>query len=299
MIRSVARSTRESVSESSAWFADRGGSATADRRNAVNARWQNLRLCRTTVHGMAWKCLLLLLLALSGASLAADASNDSNAACRVLLVTGEDYPGHKWGETTPVLKSLLEEEPRIDVDVLDDLTQLHSTRLSEYQVVVMHFKNYDPQVPGRLSFDSLTDYVKSGGGLVLVHFACGAFQEFRKDFEVLAGRAWNPELRGHDPYGEFRVQITDSDHEITRGLSSFETTDELYTCLDGVTPITVLAQSKSKVDGKQYPMAFVLDYGKGRVFHSVLGHDVQAFSAHGVGSLYRRGTLWAAGMGPK
>jgi type 1 glutamine amidotransferase len=45
-------------------------------------------------------------------------------------------------------------------------------------------------------------------------------------------------------------------------------------------------------------MAFVLGYGKGRVFHCVLGHDVRALSGEGVQTLYRRGTAWAAGLPP-
>ena len=239
--------------------------------------------------------VILLAVAVTGNEILLGAEVDPPAeTCRVLVVTGEDYKGHHWKKTTPVLKALLEEDPCIAVEVLEDLTKLATTKLDNYQAVVMHFKNYSPKVPGRAGYDSLSKYVENGGGLVLVHFACGAFQEFRGDFERLAGRAWTPERRGHDPRGPFRVEMTQVDHEITRGLKPFETTDELYTCLDGETKITVLAESTSKVDGKQYPMAFVLSYGKGRVFHSVLGHDVKAFEPEGVGVLYRRGTLWTA-----
>jgi type 1 glutamine amidotransferase len=151
-------------------------------------------------------------------------------------------------------------------------------------------------VPGRQGYDNLAKFVNEGGGLVLVHFACGAFQEFKDDFVKLAGRVWNPELRAHDPYGKFRVEIVDPGHPITRGLAAFETTDELYTCLDGETPVSVLAEAQSKVDGKRYPMAFVLPYGKGRVFHCVLGHSAEALSVAEVGELFRRGTAWAAGL---
>ena len=66
-------------------------------------------------------------------------------------------------------------------------------------------------------------------------------QEFKQEFETLAGRVWNPKLRGHDRHGRFRVEILETDHPVTRAMTSFETTDELYTCLDGTTPITVLA----------------------------------------------------------
>ncbi|MCP4453840.1 MAG: ThuA domain-containing protein [Planctomycetes bacterium] len=217
---------------------------------------------------------------------------------RLLILTGEDYPGHKWQQTAPVLESLYAQDPRFSADVVEDLRQLPSVNLEAYDAVVMHFKNYDANVPGREGFDNLARYVQQGGGLVLVHFACGAFQEFKDDFTQLAGRAWNPKLRGHDPFGEFTVNITDPTHPITKGLQDFAITDELYTCLEGDVPIKVLASAISRVDKKVYPMAFVLPYGKGRVFHSVLGHDVNALSNQGAAELYRRGTAWTARLKP-
>jgi type 1 glutamine amidotransferase len=60
----------------------------------------------------------------------------------------------------------------------------------------------------------------------------------------------------------------------------------------------VLAAATSKVDNRDYPMAFVLDYGKGRVFHCLLGHDVKALSEP-VCELFRRGAAWAAKLGEK
>jgi type 1 glutamine amidotransferase len=81
-------------------------------------------------------------------------------------------------------------------------------------------------------------------------------------------------------------------------MTDFDTQDELYTCLVGDYPIEVLAQAKSKGDGKYYPMAFVSQYGKGRTFHCVLGHDAIALNVPGVQELYRRGCAWAAGLPP-
>ena len=173
---------------------------------------------------------------------------------------------------------------------------LRSPRLHEYDLVVAHFKNYDPDTPGRSGYDNLAKFVQQGGGLIVVHFACGAFQEFQDDFVTLAGRVWNPKFRGHDRYGEFTVEPTVADHPITRGLGPFKTTDELYTCLDGSTPITVLARARSVVDEKFYPMAFVLHYGQGRVFHTPLGHDVAALGNPSTAELLRRAAAWTCGL---
>ena len=188
-----------------------------------------------------------LLVSVCGGLLWADTSpaqTDPAKRVRVLIVTGEDYKGHKWQETTPALKTQLEKDPQLVVEVLDDLKQLGDFALADYDVVVMHFKNYNAEVPGRKGLDNLARFVHEGRGLVLVHFACGAFQEFKDDFAKLAGRAWNPDLRGHDPYGSFQVEIANANHPVTRGMKAFETTDELYTCLEGDLPIEVLATAR-------------------------------------------------------
>ena len=110
----------------------------------------------------------------------------------------------------------------------------------------------------------------------------------------VAGRSWNPKLRGHDPRGRFTVNITDKNHPITNGMNDFEQTpDELYTCLDGDVPIHVLASAVSKVDKKVYPMAFTYNPGKGKVFNCVLGHNLEAFNPS-MNELYRTGTAWTA-----
>ena len=213
----------------------------------------------------------------------------------VLLLTGIDYPGHKWQQTAPVLGDLLLDDPRLDVEIVEDPAFVGSPKLHDYKVVVLHLMNWETPDPPAESLENFRKYVHSGGGLVLVHFACGAYQQW-PEFAKIVGRVWNRKLRGHDPRGTFRVEMTEVEHAITAGLKPFETADELYTCLDGDTPIQVQAHAKSKVDGKMYPMAFVLNYGKGRVFHCPLGHDVQAFGAPIVGELFRRGTAWAAGL---
>ena len=224
-------------------------------------------------------------------------------AKRVLIITGEDYAGHDWQQTTPVLRTSLEEDPRLQVEVLEDLESLGRKDLAPYAAVVLHFKNYDSRVPGRAGFDNLARFAEAGGGLVLVHFACGAFEEFRDDYERLVGRVWfgptpPPGEQQHDPHGRFTVTITDADHSVTRGLQPFETVDELYTCLTGDTPIVVLAEAVSKRNGKAYPMAFVVEDDRSRVFHCVLGHDPVALSVEPVAELYRRATAWAAGLSP-
>jgi type 1 glutamine amidotransferase len=247
-----------------------------------------------------------LLLARAGLASAADARSPeypyagpaapAPKPLQVLLLTGCDYPGHLWRETTPVLAAGLRADPRADVRVVEDAHFLDSSALDRFHVVVLHYMNWRTPGPGDAARANLQRFVTKGGGLVLVHFACGAWQEW-PGFITLAGRIWDPRLRGHDPRGPFRVEFVPPSHPITAGLASFDTDDELYTCLAGTTPIQVLAKATSKVDRQDYPMAFVLSVGRGRVFHSPLGHDVRAFGPATL-ELFRRGVAWAAGLPP-
>jgi type 1 glutamine amidotransferase len=216
---------------------------------------------------------------------------------KVLIVTGVDYPGHKWKLTAPVLAKAIAADKRLNVTVTEKPGDLASNGLGDYDVIVLHFMDWEVPDPGPKARANFKDAVQNGKGLVLVHFACGAFQEW-SEFVKLAGRVWDPKLRGHDPHGKFAVKVTDSQHPVMKAMKDFETVDELYTCLTGQTPIRVLATARSKVDKKDYPMAFVLNYGKGRVFHSVLGHDVQALDNPYVGRLFRNACAWGAGLDP-
>ncbi len=224
------------------------------------------------------------------------------ARTRILLLTGIDYPGHLWRQTAPVLAESIRQDPRMEVFTVEDPGFLDSTAVTNYRVIVLHFQNWERPGPGERARENLRQFVEAGGGVVLVHFACGAWYGEWPEFANIAGRVWagpGPNVRQHDPLGTFKVEISKPDHPIMRGLQPFETQDELYTCLTGDPPILVLAEAKSKVDGKNYPMAFVSNYGKGRTFHSSLGHDAKALAVPQVRELFKRGTAWVAGIQPK
>jgi len=218
-------------------------------------------------------------------------------AARVVIVTGQEHPAHNWRATAPALAEILRKDLRLDVRVVEDPQFLASPELAGHDAIVLHFMNHQQPAPGAKARENLRRFVEGGKGLVLVHFACGAFQDW-PEFRSLVGRVWDPKLRGHDPRGPFRVEIASPKHPITEGLQAFDADDELYTCLAGEAPVTVLATARSKVDGKDYPMAFVYASGKGRVFQCLLGHDVKALAVPTAGELYRRGAAWAAGLAP-
>ncbi len=223
----------------------------------------------------------------------ATAAGAEQASARVLLITGMDYPGHKWRETTPVLVGALTNDALLRVDVLEDPYRLDTTDLSPYRAVFLHFMNWEKPDPNDKAKENLRSFIERGGGMVMIHFACGAFQNW-PEFRNLAGRIYD-RTNTHDPRGPFTVELASTNHTITGGLTSFGVDDELYICLVGEKPINVLATARSKLTKRYHPMAFFNSYGKGRVFQTPLGHDVKALRSGQTLELIRRGTLWTVG----
>ena len=109
-------------------------------------------------------------------------------ATQVLLVTGQDYPGHKWKLTAPVLAEELRKDERLTVTVVENPSLLGDPKLAAYDVVVLHFMDWETPPPDKDAQENFRRFVDAGGGLVVVHFACGAFQEW-PGFVKVAGRA--------------------------------------------------------------------------------------------------------------
>jgi type 1 glutamine amidotransferase len=227
---------------------------------------------------------------------------------RATIVTGHQHPAHDWRGTTKALAETLRADPRMRVSITTDPDEFfRGDKLRHEQLIVFNYCNWQRQGLSEAAKAAFVKYLEAGGGLVLVHFANGAFHfslpeasdsdwpEYRK----ICRRVWDhtPGKSGHDAFGKFRVEIAKT-HPITKTLSSFETTDELYFRQQGTEPIEVLATARSKVTGQDEPMAFVYEYGKGRVFQTVLGHSPDSLRTPAVGTLIRRAAVWTAQQEP-
>src|ERR1017187_5367172 len=109
---------------------------------------------------------------------------------RILLVTGVDYPGHHWRETASVLAAALGKDPRLEVFMVEDPGFLDSTAISKYDLILLHFQNWEQPGPGERARENLRQFVEAGKGVALVHFACGAWFGEWPEFSKVAGRTW-------------------------------------------------------------------------------------------------------------
>lgn len=226
---------------------------------------------------------------------------------RAVIVSGNNHPAHRWPETNAALLDILSADLRMQPKVVGDPEFLAHHSLHEFDLVVLNYCNWKRPGLSDAAKENFLEFLRSGGGLVIVHFANGAFHyslpeaeesdwpEYRK----ICRRVWDHSGRsGHDRFGQFQVDVVKPDHPVTAGMESFTTTDELYFRQQGKAPIEVLATARSKVTGEDEPMAFVYPYEQARVFQTVLGHAAESLRNPPVANLLRRAAAWVAHREP-
>jgi len=213
----------------------------------------------------------------------------------VLLVAGDDVtPAHNCREVSQAIRETLMAADKFDVRVCEDSGVLDSvTSLARYDLIFLHMYNANAPTLSPGAKENLLTFVKNGKGLVVSHLSSASFKEW-EEFGKLCGRHWVMKQSGHGPRAVFKARIANKEHPITKGLEDFEADDELYAKLQGDVPITVLVEADSDWSKKVEPLAFTLEYGKGRVFHETFGHDGKAIRNPSVQKLIQRGSEWAA-----
>jgi uncharacterized protein len=199
-----------------------------------------------------------------------------------------------------MLESILTRSGRFVVDITENPEKCDAQTLARYDVVLSNWNTFGAgarvrEWPSQMRLHFL-EYVRNGGGFVVVHAGGTMFHDWA-EFHRLIGGAWGEET-GHGSIHTFEVQMTGVNHPITRGLSPFKTTDELWHKMAVQPEKTVLATAFSSLEkggsGQNEPVAMVVQFGEGRCFNLVLGHDVQGMNSPGFQTLLLRGTEWAA-----
>src|SRR5262245_22645576 len=265
-------------------------------------------------------CALSLLVAL-------DSSSAPSIA--VMLLDGESAGSyHKWQRWQPVLKKMLDETGLFAVTVVTapppngDFAGF-APEFTKYQAVVVNYDAPADRWPAPIK-TAFEQYVRNGGGLVSVHAADNAFAGWPAFNEMIGVGGWRNRTEQAGPYWyvkdgkvvsdatpgragshgrrtPFRVTVRDTSHPIMKGLPPIwmHQGDELYARLRGPGKnMTILATAFSDPEnagsGHDEPQLMVLRYGQGRVFHTTLGHDINAISSVDFVVTLQRGTEWAA-----
>lgn len=208
------------------------------------------------------------------------------------------------------------ENPKSDPDFSPDF--------QKYDVIISNFgwKAADWPEATQKAFEG---YMKSGGGFVSVHAADNSFPEWKQYNKMIGLGGWGDRNEKHGPYVYYSkegklvrdkspgsagahgpqhivpIKVRVFDHPITTGMPAewLTTKDECYAKLRGpAKKMTILATGKD-MSGKaptdrHEPMLMVVNYGKGRIFHTTLGHDDYSFESVGFIISFTRGVEWAA-----
>lgn len=231
---------------------------------------------------MTTTTLALAAAALPMAFAAGRAAAREHEPVRTLIVTGEN--NHNWRYTSRVHADTLAATGRFAVDITDDpaATLGDAERARAYAVFLLDYNGPRWGEPAESNFVAA---VRGGAGVVVVHAANNAFLGW-EDYERMCGLMWVGGTTSHGAFHAFDVKYTDAVHPVTRGLANMAGhPDELYHRLQNTrgAEVLVLASAFSSAEsggtGRDEPVAMALTFGKGRVFHTPLGHVWQGSDA--------------------
>ena len=168
---------------------------------------------------------------------------------------------------------------------------------SKFDVVVSNYNGEDWPEPVKASFDN---WMKGGGRFVCVHAADNSFPEWPEYNRMIGLGGWGNRTERHGPYvyfdadgkevrdtkpgsggshgaqHEFIIELRNAHHPVTHGMPAKwkHTQDELYDSLRGPAEnMEILATAWCEKTHRHEPMMMVIQYGKGLVFHTPMGHE--------------------------
>ncbi len=219
---------------------------------------------------------LLCALISGGLATSATAQKKAPEGAKVLLLSGGQRQHHGYREQALYLQALLENTGRYEVTLCEDAALLETPALAKYDVLIVTADRRDPEFKfTEAQQRAIFAFVHQGHGYVSIHGADNAPNDWLPEWRALLGGIYSHDTStgrpdGRARKGTFQVRLLAPDHPILKGLSDFTLKDELYTNIQmepDVTPLATIA-----FEGTDWPVAWTRDYGRGKVFHTPLGH---------------------------
>ncbi|MCX8082858.1 MAG: ThuA domain-containing protein, partial [bacterium] len=183
---------------------------------------------------------------------------------------GPEFHPTEWAGKK--LKEILYRDGRFEMEMTSDLDSFISLPSSGYDAVVVYTTGFKEDLTDERE-KGLLQFIKNGGGFVGIHSATDSFRGSRKYIEMING-----EFLSHPEHHEFCVSVVDKQHYITvRMPDSFSVYDEMYH-LQNYDPSKSTLLFKTIWQGKEIPVAYTRDYGKGKVVYISLGHTKDAWA---------------------
>ena len=146
---------------------------------------------------------------------------------------------------------------------------------------------------------NLTKAVQNGVGLAGHHG--GMSDAFREsvDYQFMIGGQW---VAHPGDIIDYTVDVADAADPVMEGIKSFPYNSEQYymhvdPAIHVLATTTFNGEHAPWIDGVVMPVVWKHLYGKGRVFHSTLGHRAKEFENREMATMMRRGINWAAREG--
>ena len=192
---------------------------------------------------------------------------------KVLLLSGGKRQHHGYRDQALYLSGTLENTGRYQVTICEDAAILETPAMSKYDLLIVNADRRDDEFKfSPAQQEAIFNFVRSGHGYVSIHGADNAAKDWLPTWKEMLGGVFShfglPD--GKTRKGSFVVKIADTSSPITQGLKDFNLTDELYYQVQMMPDVQPLATIEFQ--GVTWPVAWTRTFGKGRVFHTVLGH---------------------------
>lgn len=266
-------------------------------------------------------CMAFLLVSCSAAT---------DKELKVLLVTGQN--NHNWQVSHLALQQIMENTGKYTVDfaISPGAGQDMSGFVLDFQPYDLVLLDYNGDAWPETTNQRFLEYVKMGGGVVVYHAADNAFAGWKEYNEICALGGWEGRNEQSGPYvywedgklvkdnspgsggshgsqHEYVMNRRDNTHPIVKGLPEhwMHAQDELYDRMRGPGDIktllyTAFSEKATGGSGREEPLLFTIEWGKGRIFHTMLGHagptidKSPAMQCVGFQETLLRGAEWAA-----